>query len=65
MAYVTVALTVVPATAVAGAEMVVDTSASGEIAVAALDASGCAFAPCDVEVPMPPASVTEPVGGAV
>lgn len=64
-AYVTEALTVVPALALAGAEIVVETSASGEIAVVALDASGCAFAPCEVDVPIPAANVTEPDVGAV
>ena len=61
----TVPLTVLDATAVAGTETVVVTSASGEIAVVADAESGAALAPWLVVVPMVEATVTEPLGGAV
>ena len=56
----TVPLTVLEATAVAGIETVVVTSASGEIAVVADAESGAALAPWLVVVPMVEATVTEP-----
>ena len=63
--YVTLALTVLPATADAGDEMLVVTSASGETAVVSVALSGRAFAPCDIDVPTLEFAVTEPDAGAV
>ena len=65
MANVTLLLIVAPATALGGTLTVANTSASGEIAVVCVSLSGLAFAPWLVDVPMVPATATEPVGGAV
>ena len=61
----TVAVTVPAARAMAGAVIVDDTSANGEIAVAALVVSGCVFGPWLVDVPIVLLTFTEPLGGAV
>ena len=65
MPYVTAAFTVVPAIAVAGAVIVVVTSASGETAVVAVAESGSVLAPWLVVVPIVLLAVTAPDGGAV
>lgn len=63
--YVTVPLTGVPATADGGIEIVVVTSASGEMAVVSLALSGAVFGPWLVEVPMLVIAITDPEAGAV
>ena len=64
-AYVTVPLTVLAAIALAGNDVDVVTSASGEIAVVAVAVSGSVFGPWLVDVPISPATTTDPVAGAV
>ena len=58
-------LTAVPAVAPAGADTVVVTSASGEIAVVSPALSGSALAPWLVVVPSALLMVTAPLAGAV
>ena len=66
MPKVTVPLTRVPAAALAGTEIVVDTSALADIDVVADAASGRAFGPCEVVVKMPLDSmIAPPASGAV
>ena len=61
---VTLALTVEPAVAIAGAETVVVTSASGETAVVPVALSGSVFGPWLVVVEIAALTVTAPVAGA-
>ena len=65
MLYVTDALTVLAASAVGGADTLVETSARGEIAVVPLALSASVFDPWLVVVPMVLDTVTEPDAGAV
>ena len=63
--YVTVPLTVLPATAVGGIEMTVFTSASGDIAVVPVALSESVFGPWLVVVLTLELTVTDPDAGAV
>ena len=62
---VTVAATCAPATADAGAAIVVVTSATGETAVLDVAESGSVFAPCAVVVPIALDTTTDPDAGAL